>query len=142
MPERTSALLLLINVALLFGVGVAAYSGELLVIWHADALKISFIILPVFFATGFALSFGLIDDDLADEIAERLPMLALMGTVYGILVVFKALGMAKIGGASDIKTLLPPILSGGGSAMWPTFLGIAGSNILWGQILLRRRWRT
>lgn len=140
MPERTSALLMLINVALLFALGVAAYSGWLAMIWHADVLKISFIIIPAFFITGFGLSLGWISDGLADEVAERLPMIALMGTVAGMIIIFSAIGAVKIGGAGDIQSLLPPILKGGASAMYPTLLGIAGSNILWFQLLIRRRW--
>ena len=30
------------------------------------------------------------------------------------------------------------LLAGGGTAMWPTFLALLGSNLLWAQILIRR----
>ena len=140
MTSAKSALLLLINTALLFAVGWAAYWGYLATIWHADLLKISFIILPAYFLTGFGLSLGLVSEDLADDVAERLPMIALMGTVAGMIIIFGAIGSVNIGNAGDIKNLLPPILKGGASAMYPTLLGIAGSNLLWLQLLIRRRW--
>lgn len=141
MRERKSAVLLLINVALLCAFGWAGYHGDLATIWHADALKLSFIIMPLFFIAGFGLALGLITDDLAEEIEARLPMIALTGTVYGILLVFSVLAEAKLGTASDLKTQLPVLLSGGGSAMWPTFIALAGSNVLWAQLMIYRRWK-
>ena len=140
MTNAKTALLLLINTALLFAVGWAAYWGHLATIWDADALKLSFVIMPLFFLAGYGLSLGFISDDLAEEIEARLPMVALTGTVYGILLVFSVLAKAKLGSAADFKTQLPILLSGGGSAMWPTFLALAGSNLLWVQLLIHRRW--
>jgi hypothetical protein len=136
--DGKSALLLLINLALAGALAAAWYYGALAVIWQADVLKLSFVIIGLFFVTAFAVTFDWIGDELADAIEGRLPMLALCGTVYGILVVFSVLGQAKIGGAADFKALIGPLLSGGGSAMWPTFLALLGSNLLWAQLLIRR----
>jgi hypothetical protein len=138
LEERKSALLLLINFALLVVLLVAAYYGALTVLWRADVLKLSFVLIVLFFATGFGIAFNLIGDELADTIEGRLPMIALCGTVYGILSVFQVLAGAKLGSAADFKTLIGPLLAGGGTAMWPTFLALLGSNLLWAQILIRR----
>ena len=135
---RKSALLLLVNLALLGALFVAFYFGELAMIWRVDVLKLSFVIIGLYFATAFAITFDLISDDLADQIEGRLPMIALCGTVYGILSVFQILASAKLGSASDFKNLIGPLLAGGGTAMWPTFLALLGSNLLWGQLLVRR----
>jgi hypothetical protein len=58
--------------------------------------------------------------------------------VYGILTVFQVLAGTKLGSAADFKALIGPLLAGGGTAMWPTFLALLGSNLLWAQILIRR----
>jgi hypothetical protein len=139
MPEeRKSALLLLVNLALLVVLLIAAYYGALTVLWRADVLKLSFVLIVLFFATGFGIAFNLIGEELADTIEARLPMIALCGTVYGILSVFQVLASAKLGSAADFKNLIGPLLAGGGTAMWPTFLALLGSNLLWVQILIRR----
>ena len=136
--EHRSALLLLVNLLLLLALGFAFYWGILSRIWDADALKLSFVIIGLYFVTAFAITFDWIGDELADQIEARLPMLALCGTVYGILIVFSVLGTAKIGGAADFKSLIGPLLSGGGTAMWPTFLGLLGSNLLWAHLIVKR----
>jgi hypothetical protein len=117
---------------------VATYYGALTVLWQVDVLKLSFVLILVFFGTAFGITFNLINDDLADTIEARLPMIALCGTVYGILSVFQVLASAKIGSAGDFKSLIGPLLAGGGTAMWPTFLALLGSNLLWAQLLIRR----
>jgi hypothetical protein len=138
LEERKSALLLLINLALLVTLLVATYYGALAVLWQVDVLKLSFVLILLYFATAFAITFNLIGEDLADAIEARLPMIALCGTVYGILSVFQVLAGAKLGSASDFKNLVGPLLAGGGTAMWPTFLALLGSNLLWAQMLIRR----
>lgn len=135
---RKSALLLLIDLALCGALFAAWYYGWLAVIWRADALKLSFVILPIFFLTAFGLALDLISDEAGENIENRLPMIALCGTVYGILSVFSVLAEAKFGSAGDFKALIGPLLAGGGSAMWPTFLALAGSNILWVHQVVRR----
>src|SRR5689334_4452415 len=97
LEERKSALLLLINFVLLITLLVAAYYGALTVLWQADVLKLSFVLIVLFFLTAFGITFGLIGEDLADAIEARLPMIALCGTVYGILSVFQVLAGAKVG---------------------------------------------
>jgi hypothetical protein len=141
LEERKSALLLLINLALLVSLLVASYYGALTVLWQVDVLKLSFLLILLYFATAFAITFNLIGEDLADAIEARLPMIALCGTVYGILSVFQVLAGAKLGSASDFKNLIGPLLAGGGTAMWPTFLALLGSNLLWAQILIRHAGR-
>lgn len=135
---RKSALLLLLNLCLLGLLFWASYVGELAMIWQADVLKLSFVIVGLYFVTAFALTFDLVSDDLAEEIESRLPMIALCGTVYGILTVFQVLATAKVGTASDFKAMIGPLLAGGGTAMWPTFLGLLGSNLLWVHLVVRR----
>ena len=142
LEQRKSALLLLINFALLIALFVATYYGALTVLWHIDVLKLSFVLILLYFATAFAITFNLISEDLADAIEARLPMIALCGTVYGILSVFQVLAGAKVGSASDFKNLIGPLLAGGGTAMWPTFLALLGSNLLWAQILIRHSGRS
>jgi hypothetical protein len=141
LEERKSALLLLINLALLVSLLVASYYGALTVLWQVDVLKLSFLLILLYFATAFAITFNLIGEDLADAIEARLPMIALCGTVYGILSVFQVLAGAKLGSAADFKNLIGPLLAGGGTAMWPTFLALLGSNLLWAQILIRHAGR-
>jgi hypothetical protein len=136
--EGKSAVLLLINLALLVTLLVASYYGALTILWRIDVLKLSFVLILLYFATAFALVFNLIGDDLADAIEARLPMIALCGTVYGILSVFQVLASTKLGSAADFKNLVGPLLAGGGTAMWPTFLALLGSNLLWAQLLIRR----
>ena len=138
LEARKSALLLLINFALLITLLVASYYGALTVLWQVDVLKLSFVLILLFFVTAFGITFDLIGEDFADAIEARLPMIALCGTVYGILSVFQVLASAKLGSAADFKTLVGPLLAGGGTAMWPTFLALLGSNLLWAQILIRR----
>jgi len=135
---RKSALLLLIDLALCGALFAAWYYGWLAVIWQADALKLSFVVLSLFFLAAFGHTFGLISDETAENIEGRLPMIALCGTVYGILSVFSVLATAKFGSAGDFKALIGPLLAGGGSAMWPTFLALAGSNLLWVHLVVRR----
>jgi hypothetical protein len=138
LEERKSALLLLINLALLIALLVASYYGALAVLWQVDVLKLSFVLILLYFATAFAITFNFIGEDLAEAIEARLPMIALCGTVYGILSVFQVLAGAKLGSAADFKNLIGPLLAGGGTAMWPTFLALLGSNLLWAQMLIRR----
>ena len=135
---RKTAFLLLINFALLGALGFAGYYGWLTAIWQADALKLSFVVIGIYFVTAFAATFSWISDELTETVEARLPMIALCGTVYGILIVFSVLGQAKFSGAGDFKSLIGPLLSGGGSAMWPTFLALAGSNLLWLHLLIKR----
>ncbi len=136
--RKSTALLLLINFAVLGALFAAWYYGGLAAIWQADALKLSFLVIAIYVLTGFAYTFGWISDDLTETVESRLPMIALCGTVYGILIVFSVLGQAKFNGAGDFKSLIGPLLSGGGSAMWPTFLALAGSNLLWLHLLIKR----
>ena len=136
--ERKTALLLLLNLVLLGALGFAGYYGWLTAIWRADALKLSFLVIGIYFVTAFAATFSWISDELTETVEARLPMIALCGTVYGILIVFSVLGQAKFSGAGDFKSLIGPLLSGGGSAMWPTFLALAASNLLWLQIVVKR----
>ncbi len=136
MTLRKSAFLLLLNLMLLGALGAAWYYGLLTTIWRVDVLKLSFVIIIVYFLTAFALCFDLVDKHLADSIEARLPMIALCGTVYGILTVFSVLADTKFGSAADFKALIGPLLAGGGTAMWPTFLALLGSNLLWGQLLI------
>jgi hypothetical protein len=133
-----SAALLLFDLMLVGALGAAWYYGWLTTIWNLDALKLSFVIIPAFFATAFAITFDWISDETAENIENRLPMIALCGTVYGILSVFSVLATARFGGASDFKALIGPLLAGGGSAMWPTFLALAASNLLWLHQVVRR----
>jgi len=135
---RRSALILLINLVALTALAYAYYCGQLALIWQADVLKLSFVILGAFVVTGMALTFDLISDELADAIEARLPMIALCGTVYGILSVFQVLASAKLESATAFKELIGPLLAGGGTAMWPTFLALLCSNVLWVEILIRR----
>ena len=135
---RKTAFLLLINFALLDALFAAGYYGWLTAIWQADALKLSFVVIGIYFVTAFAATFSWISDELTETVEARLPMIALCGTVYGILIVFSVLGQAKFNGAGDFKSLIGPLLSGGGSAMWPTFLALAGSNLLWLHLLIKR----
>ncbi len=135
---RKTAFLLLINFALLGALFAAWYYGALAVIWQADALKLSFLVIGIYFVTAFAATFSWISNELTETVETRLPMIALCGTVYGILIVFSVLGQAKFNGAGDFKSLIGPLLSGGGSAMWPTFLALAGSNLLWLHLLIKR----
>ena len=141
MPPDSSArkaLLLLINFALLGALFAAWYYGALAVIWQADALKLSFLVIGIYFVTAFAATFSWISDELTETVEARLPMIALVGTTYGILTVFSVLAEAKFNGAADFKSLIGPLLSGGGSAMWPTFLALVGSNLLWLHLLIKR----
>lgn len=137
MRQTRSALLLLVNLALLGGLFAAWYYGGLALIWRLDALKLSFLIIPIYFVTAFAATFNLISDDLLESVESRLPMIALCGTVWGIITVFLVLGETKFSGAGDFKQLIGPLLAGGGSAMFPTFLALAGSNLLWLHQLIR-----
>ncbi len=136
--ESKTALLLLLNFILLGALFGAGYYGWLTAIWQADALKLSFVVIGIYFVTAFAATFSWISNDLVETVESRLPMIALCGTVYGILIVFSVLGQAKFSGAGDFKSLIGPLLSGGGSAMWPTFLALAGSNLLWLHLLIKR----
>ncbi len=135
---RKRALLLLLNFVVLGGLSAAWYYGGLARIWEADALKLSFLVIVLYLGTAWASIFGWLDDDWVEAVEARLPMIALCGTVYGILIVFSVLGQAKFNGAGDFKSLIGPLLSGGGSAMWPTFLALAGSNLLWLHLLIKR----
>ncbi len=136
--RKSTALLLLINFVVLGALFAAWYYGGLAAIWQADALKLSFLVIAIYVLTGFAYTFGWISDELTETVEGRLPMIALCGTVYGILIVFSVLGSAKFSGAGDFKALIGPLLSGGGSAMWPTFLALAGSNLLWLHLMIKR----
>lgn len=138
MSAMKSAGLLLLNLALTGALAAAWYFGWLARIWDADALKLSFLIIPAYFVTAFGATFGLVGDDLLETVEGRLPMIALCGTVYGILSVFSVLAEAKFGSAGDFKALIGPLLAGGGSAMWPTFLALAASNLLWFHLVVRR----
>ncbi len=136
--RKSTALLLLINF-IVWGALIAAwYYGGLAAIWQADALKLSFLVIAIYLLTAWSSIVGWISDDLVETIEGRLPMIALCGTVYGILIVFSVLGQAKFSGAGDFKALIGPLLSGGGSAMWPTFLALAGSNLLWLHLMIKR----
>ena len=134
MSKTKSAFLLLIDLVLCGGLYAAWYYWWLATIWQADALKLSFLIIPLFFLTAFGLAFGWVKEETAEDIESRLPMIALCGTVFGILSVFSVLAQVKFGTASDFKTLIGPLLAGGGTAMYPTFLALAASNILWAQL--------
>jgi hypothetical protein len=136
-PQK-AALLLLINLALLGALGAAWYYGGLALIWRLDALKLSFLIIAIYLATAFAATFEWISDEALESIESRLPMIALCGTVWGIISVFLLLGEVKFSGAGDFKNLIGPLLAGGGSAMFPTFLALAGSNLLWLHQVVRR----
>ncbi len=135
---RKRALLLLLNFVVLGGLFAAWYYGGLARVWDADALKLSFLIILLYIGTAWASIFDWIGDDWVEAIEARLPMIALCGTVYGILIVFAVLGEVKFSGAADFKSLIGPLLSGGGSAMWPTLLALAGSNLLWLHLLIKR----
>lgn len=130
MIKRRSFLFLL-DLVILGALWWAYYYGWLSVIWHADALKLSFLIIPLGMLTAFGVAFGFVSEERGEDIRNQLPMIALMGTVYGILSVFSVLAEAKFGSAGDFKSLIGPLLAGGGSAMWPTFLALAGANLLW-----------
>src|SRR5438445_157269 len=58
LEERKSALLLLINFALLIALLVAAYYGALTVLWQIDVLKLSFVLILLFFGTAFGITFN------------------------------------------------------------------------------------
>ncbi len=135
---RKSALLLLINFAILGALFAAWYYGVIERIWLADQLKLSFVVIALYLLTAFASIFSWIGDELVETVEARLPMIALVGTTYGILTVFSVLAEAKFNGAADFKSLIGPLLSGGGSAMWPTFLALLGSNLLWLHLLIKR----
>lgn len=137
MSSTKSACLLLLNLALLGGLFAAWYYGGVALVWRLDALKLSFLIVPTYFVTAFAATFGWIGDELLESIESRLPMIALCGTVWGIVTVFLVLGETKFNGAADFKQLIGPLLAGGGSAMFPTFLALAGSNLLWLHQIIR-----
>ncbi len=135
---RKRALLLLLNFVVLGGLVAAWYYGWAAQIWGADVLKLSFAVIAIYLVTAWASTFDLIADEWAETIETRLPSLALQGTVFGLIVVFSVMGATKFAGASDFKGLIGPLLSGGGTALWPTFLALVGSNLLWLHLLIKR----
>ena len=136
MPERTSALLLLINAALLFALGMAAYLGYFAFLWHTDASKLSYLIIAIFFVTVGFVTFNRHRESLVTEIADLLPGVALVGTVLGIILVLSALSHVAASGATDFKALIQPILIGAGTSFQPTLLGIAASVIIRFELML------
>ena len=139
MPERKSAVLLLINVALLCALGWAGYHGYFVFLWKTDFSKLSFVILAVYFVTAGFVTFNKHRESLVQEIADLLPGIALVGTVLGIILVLSALSHVAVSGAGDFKALIEPILIGAGTSFQPTLLGVAASVLLRCQVMMYSR---
>jgi hypothetical protein len=139
MAKQTKlAFLLLFDLVLLGGVAVAAYYGWALHIWHDDILGISFALVAIYFAAALAYDLDRIGGDLLDDVANHMPMIALIGTVFGIITAFDVLRRTQFSGPADFKALIGPLLAGGGSAMWPTFFGLTGAVLLWVHRIAQR----
>jgi hypothetical protein len=135
MTARKSALLLLLNLALLGVFAAASYYGYLTFLWVTDASKLSFVILAVYFVAAGFLSFGKHSEAVVQEIADLLPGVALIGTVAGIILVLSALAHVSVSGGSDFKQLIGPILIGAGTSFQPTLLGVSAAVLLRFQLM-------
>lgn len=133
--ETRSALLLLVNLALLGALAYAVYYGYFAYLWKADFSKLSFAIIGIYFITAGCVCFGWFRESIVQEVADLLPGIALVGTVLGIILVLSALSHVSAGGGADFKAFLEPVLIGAGTAFQPTLLGVSAAVLLRFQLM-------